>query len=417
MGEPMAKPSGEHASYWQRIGANRTVLALSYARMADGIGNSLLFIVIPLYVARLSAVHFPYPETVRAGILLSLFGLVAGFAQPFVAALVDRLNSRKPFVVGGLLLLTGASISYVFTDRYLYTLVIRAVQGLGLAMTLPPTMAILTDTTKRESRGGAMGIFVTFRVASIAVGPLLGGFIRDHYGFNAAFLAGAGFILLAAILVAAWVKEVKVAPEKRRPFKIFDRELASPAIFSAGFAIFVMANSFAMIAPLEQKIDARLGQSATAFAVAFSILMLTRIALQIPVGHLSDRIGRKGLVVGGLIAMAAASAPIAFVTSTWQLIVLRVLQGIASAAVAAPALALAGDLASAGGEGRQMAILTMGFGFGIAIGTLMSGLLAVVSFSLPFLVLAGLTLVAAWTVNHYVRETGSPQDRRRSTNP
>lgn len=394
-------------SIWKQIGGNRVVLALSFARMADGIGNSILFVVIPLYVSKLASPDFPLPETVRAGILISVFGIVAGIMQPFFGALVDRLNRRKPFVIGGLLLMAAATAGFTLTDRYLYTLVIRAVQGLGVAITVPASMAILTNATRRESRGGSMGIFSTFRVMSLAIGPLLGGAIHDYFGFDATFFTGAGLIVLSAVLVLYWVAEVRAATPERAhaSFRMFDRRVFSGDMLALGFAVFVMATSFAMIAPLEQALNARLNEGAIAFGFAFSALMVTRILVQIPMGYISDRRGRKRLIVGGLLLMTVASAPVGLVTATWQLVGLRLLQGVASGAIAAPAFALGGDLSSAGGEGRQMSVITMGFGFGIALGTLMAGILGVVSLALPFFVEAGLTLVAAWAVHRRVRET------------
>ncbi len=83
-----------------RIGANRGVLALSVGRLGDAVGNSILFIVIPLYIAKLPAPAFPFPETVRAGILISLFGFVNAAFQPLAGGLIDRVNRRKPFVLG-----------------------------------------------------------------------------------------------------------------------------------------------------------------------------------------------------------------------------------------------------------------------------------------------------------------------------
>jgi MFS family permease len=375
--------------------------------MGDGIGNSILFIIIPLYIAKLPAPLFPLPETVRAGILISLFGLVAGFSQPFTGAVIDRLNRRKPFVVGGLLLLAGATIAFAFASRFAHALIFRALQGLGLAITIPATMALLTNTTRQESRGGSMGVFSTFRVGSLAVGPLLGGLVYDHFGFDPAFFTGAAFVLLGALLVQLWVEEVRAdtSNRKRESFRIIDRSLLSPAIVSLGFATFVMAISFGMIAPLEQQFNRRLDESATAFGVAFTALMVARILVQFPIGRLSDRKGRKRLIVAGLILMAVATIPMGLVTATWQLATLRALQGIASGAIAAPTFALAGDISSSGGEARQMSIVTMGFGFGVAVGTLIAGILAVIALALPFFVASVVTFTAAWVVHRKVPET------------
>jgi MFS family permease len=66
---------------------------------------------------------------------------------------------------------------------------------------------------------------------------------------------------------------------------------------------------------------------------------------------------------------------------------------------------MAADLSTAGGEGRQMSIVTMGFTFGIAVGPMLSGILAVSFFELPFLVMGALLLLAAAVVYRYVPET------------
>lgn len=127
-------------SFFKKIGANREVLALSIGRFGDGIVNSMLFVVIPLHISQLPAPLFSFPETERAGILISLFGLVAGLCQPLTDALVDRLNRRKPFILIGLILLADATISFSYTHRYYLALIVRAFQGLGLALTIPPTL-------------------------------------------------------------------------------------------------------------------------------------------------------------------------------------------------------------------------------------------------------------------------------------
>jgi MFS family permease len=133
--------------------------------------------------------------------------------------------------------------------------------------------------------------------------------------------------------------------------------------------------------------------------------MITRILIQIPLGRVSDRLGRRPLIIVGLILMAVATAPMGLIKTTGELVGLRVLQGVASACIAAPVFALAGDLSSSGGEGRQMSIVTMGFGLGIALGTLSAGLLAVYSLVLPFYLGAGLSLLAAWVIYRNVPET------------
>ncbi len=391
----------------RKLGVSRVVLALSVARLGDAVGNSILFIIIPLYVAKLPAPWFDLPESVRVGILISLYGLVNAVLQPFMGAFSDRVGKRKPFIQGGLFLMGAGTLAFTFAHRFVDLLVLRSLQGVGVALTIPASMALMTAATHRETRGGSMGVYTTMRIVGFAAGPLIGGFLHTHFGFNAAFYAGAGSVALGMILVQIWVKDIPVAeePGRKRPFRLVDRGLLTRGILGLAAATFVMASVFTMMTTLEVQFNQRLNQTTFAFSIAFSALMVSRLLTQIPLGHLSDRIGRKPLIIAGLLLMAPATALLGFVATTLQLTGLRLVQGLASAGIAAPAFALAGDLSVKGGEGRQMSILTMGFGLGIAVGPLVAGVLAVLFFEFPFLVGGAMSVAAAWVVWRFVPET------------
>lgn len=171
----------------------------------------------------------------------------------------------------------------------------------------------------------------------------------------------------------------------------------------------VMASSLSMISALENEFNDRLSQTALGFGIAFSALTVARLFVQIPLGRLSDRIGRKKLIVTGLIALAPLTILFGFVTSTLQLINLRLAQGVATACISAPAFALASDLARKGGEGREMSFVTMGFGLGMGVGPLIAGALGgYLGFEVPFYVVGTSSLVAAWMVGRWAEESIKP---------
>lgn len=392
--------------YLRRNGINRTVLTLSLARLADALGNSMLIVIIPLYVAKLPAPWFPFSETVLVGILISLYGIFFTGLQPFTGALSDRLGRRKMFIQAGLLVMALSTVAYVFATRFAHLLLARAVQGIGVAITVPAALGLLAADTEKATRGGAMGFYSMLRMVGFAIGPLAGGFLQVHSGFNTAFVAGGCLILVGFVLVQIWVRDLDTPTEskvERRP--LFDRDLLSQGRFALGVATFFMASAFSMMSTLENEFNARLNQTAIGFGVAFSALTIARLIFQLPIGRLSDKMGRKVLIIAGLLVMAPATAATGLVMSTLQLTGVRAIQGVASAAIAAPAFALVGDMSSAGHEGQQMSILAMGFGLGIALGPLIAGLLAVYSFLLPFLVGGALCLLGAWLVYRRAPET------------
>jgi len=176
-------------------GANRGVLALSAARLGDAVGNSILFIVIPLYVARLPAPRLPFPETIRAGVLISAFGMVAAGAQPLAAFLSDRSDRRKPLIIAGLLLMAPATIllGQVHTTEKLAGL--RIVQGIASAGIAVPAFALAADASEAGRTGRQMSLTTTGFTLGIATGPLLAG-VRAVPAFSLPFFA-VGVMLVA----------------------------------------------------------------------------------------------------------------------------------------------------------------------------------------------------------------------------
>lgn len=392
------------------IGATRPIVALSVARLGDAVGNSLLFVVIPLYVAKLPSPWLPFSDPVRTGILISAFGLADALLQPLAGSLSDRLGRRKLLIQVGLALMALSTLSFAWVNRFTYLLLLRILQGIGVALTIAASISLMASLTEKTTRGSSMGLYTALRMLGFAIGPVLGGFLHDQFGFAVSFYVGTAFILLGWVMVQLWVRDApqEITPQEKKPERrLFDPSLLGSGLVILAFASFAMAAAFSMVATLENEFNARLHQTALAFGIGFSALTASRLLFQYPAGWLSDRVGRKVLVLVGLGLMAAATPVLGLVRTTLGFTGLRVLQGIASAGIAAPAFALAADLSAAGSEGQQMSLVTMGFGLGIALGPLIAGLLSPVFFGLPFFIGGLLSLASAWTVYHYVPETVS----------
>lgn len=408
------------------------VLVLALARMADALGNSFLIIILPLYIAsgRLTGGAFGFSEQLITGLVLGMFGLFSSPLQPLAGRLSDRLKRRKIFVVAGLGVLTVTNASFVLAEDYVSLLVIRALQGIGVALTITATIALVNEYSADQSRGGNMGLFNTFRLIGFGGGPIFAGIVVHHgpyrlqwlnnfqlSGFEAAFYVAAIAALLSTILVILFVTDPTELDEQAGG-DISIAVLASSddsgvldPIFTLGIISMFMALGMALLATLEPIVNTRLDQAPTMFGIEFGAFVLAQILVQIPVGNASDTYGRRPFILGGLALLVPSTLAQGLVMTPPGMIVARFFQGIAAAMVFAPALALAGDLSRLGESGSKLSVITMAFGLGVALGPILSGYLVRYGFVVPFAFGSGLAVVGFGLVYTQVRETVPAPER------
>lgn len=402
---------------------DRRVLALAGARMADGIGNSFLIIVIPLYVSSgmVSGTAFGLGESMIIGLILSLFGFLNSSFQPFTGRLSDRLGRRKPFILIGLAGLALTNLAYVFAETYVSLLVIRGLQGVSVSFIIPASIALVNELATTGNRGGNMGVYNTFRLVGFGAGPALAGAVVSLgpyplpigvtiTGFDAAFYTAAITATISYVLVTILVSDSDSAAANAGAdlsIPIFDRagpNLLDP-IFTLGIASFFMATAIALFSTIQPQVNARLEQGATWFGLQFAAFIIAQVALQTPIGRACDRYGRRPFIVTGMVLLIPTTLVQGFLFSSVLMFVARLFQGVAAAMVFAPSLALAGDLAGEGESGSKLSVLTMAFGYGIAAGPLSSGALIEFGFEAPFVFGSALAVLGLILVYTQVEET------------
>jgi MFS family permease len=401
------------------------VLVLALARFADAVGNSFLIVVLPLFIASgaVSGDAFGLSPAFVTGLVLSLYGFLNSFGQPFTGRFSDRAGTRKLFVLVGLAVLAVANVAYAFAGSYASLLVIRALQGVGVAFTVPATVALINELSTSESRGSNMGLFNTFRLLGVGLGPIAAGLIIDAGpyslaplasgvvgGFDAAFYAAGATVFVSYLLVAAYVSDPEstaTAAGEDLSIDVLAREDGRTVdpIFTLAVAGLFMAVAIGLIAALEPIINERLDQHTTWFGLQFGAFVLSQVVLQLPVGSASDRWGRRPFLLIGLAILVPATLAQGLVTTSVGMLATRIGQGIAGAMVFAPGLALAGDIADDRDSGTKLSVLTMSFGLGTAIGPLSAGYLVRFGFVVPFAFGAGLATLGFLLVYTQVQET------------
>jgi len=402
---------------------DRRVLALAGARMADGIGNSFLIIVIPLYVTSgvVGGTAFGLEESMIIGLILSLFGFLNSSFQPVTGRLSDRLGRRKPFILAGLAGLALTNIAYVVAETYVSLLVIRGLQGVSVAFIIPASVALVNELASSGDRGGNMGVYNTFRLVGFGAGPAVAGAVVNLgpyalprgvvvNGFDAAFYIATITATISYVLVTVLVSDpASTVANAGADLSIPVRDRTGPnlldPIFTLGLASFFMATGIALFATIQPQVNARLEQGATWFGLQFAAFILAQVALQTPIGRACDRYGRRPFIVTGMVLLIPTTLVQGFILSSVLMFVARLFQGVAAAMVFAPSLALAGDLAGKGESGSKLSVLTMAFGYGIAAGPFSSGALVGYGFQVPFVFGAVLAVFGAILVYTQVEET------------
>lgn len=409
------------------FGVQPSVVTLALARMAEAVGNSFLIIVLPLYIASefVTGGTFGLAEVTITGIVLALFGIVNSPLQPFTGRLSDRTGRRKVFVLAGLALLSVSSLAYAVASAYWHLLGLRVLQGIAGALIVPTSIALVNDLATDADRGGNMGIYNAFRLLGFGFGPVGAGLVvaAGPYhlppvgmaitGFEAAFAFAGLTGLLGFFVVLAFVPETAPSPDGSEPggIAVFNREGSNrfDPVFALGVVSFLMAVGIAMFATLGDLLIVRLDQSARMFGLQFAAFVFANIVLQAPLGRATYLYGRKRFLVAGAVLLVPTTAVQGFILDPWVMLAARLAQGVASAMVFTPALALAGDLAPEDGSGTTLSVLTMSFGIGIAVGPLLSGFLVTFGFPVPFLVGAGLAIIGVVLAATQVEDVVTPQ--------
>lgn len=401
----------------ERFGVDPQVIALALARMSESVGNSFLIVVLPLFIASefVTGNTFGLTEVFVTGLVLSIFGFVNSPLQPFTGRLSDRTGRRKLFVLFGLTLIAAASFLYSLARTYWHLLGLRVLQGVAGAFIIPTTVALVNDLADEGNRGGNMGTYNTFRLIGFGVGPIaaggvvaagpyslsLGTVTLSITGFDAAFYFAASTATLAFLLVLTLIRDPDIDPDDSDEsvvdgFAIFDRtgtNLLDP-VFALGVISFFMAVGIALFATLGSIVNSRMEQGPEMFGLQFAAFILAQILLQAPIGRATDFYGRKAFIFLGTVLLVPTTLAQGLIpgvalfggvlSDSWLMFLARFLQGVAGAMVFAPALALAGDIASEGQSGSTLSVLTMAFGFGVAVGPLLSGILVSWGFVVPF---------------------------------
>ncbi len=405
----------------------RNLAFVSLLGFLVSMGFGLIVPIMPFYVELLGGTAF------ELGILLSSFMMTRALLARYFGRLSDAVGRKKIIVVGAVLY---AALGFLFTIPTHWTglILVRASQGVASAMVWPVGEALIVDSVPEDRRGVSISIYMVTSNVGFAAGPFAGGALlwtaRNPLGMGEvdsfhfpfyfiALLAGA-----AALLVQSFVKDV-LQPQREERSPLRPRETAEPLPDEVRKQVNVLflnnlgnGFSFSLIGflPLFYMKDF-LGVDEVLAGMILGAAMSAGLAVNLPSGYISDRIGRKPLVVFGSYVARGSTIFIPFSANVFQIASLLVFRSFAFQ-VSQPAMrALQADLFPERVRGRLIGTSQTLFNLGAIFGAPLGGflydllwrvdslsLILLPGVALPFLISSLLGIVTTSLILAYVKE-------------
>jgi EmrB/QacA subfamily drug resistance transporter len=362
---------------------------------------------------------------------------VTAYALTFAVLLLtggklgDLYGRRLIFAIG-LVVFTASSLACGLSSSATELIAARAVQGVGSALMMPATLSIITATFVARERGAAIGIWAGVSAMALAIGPLLGGVITEHISWNWIFYVNVPIGLLGIVAAVVVVPESKDMSHEQKldPAGLLTSGIGLLALVYALieghnygwtsarivglFVIAAVALAAFVVVELRQRLpmlDLTLFRNGTftganvvailvtlamfGIFVFFPIYMQTLrgwspiqsgaallpwtllIVIFAPIaGKLSDRIGSRWLISGGMATVALCCLELSTVTvdsSFWHMLPGFVLGGLGMAFVMTPMSAAVMSAAPVDKAGVASGVLNTFRQVGVALGIAITG--------------------------------------------
>ncbi len=316
----------------------RSVVLLAFTSLFADISTEMLYPVLPLFL------------TTRLGAPGSVVGLIEGIAEATQNVvqggsgwLADRLQRNKPLALVGYALAALAKPAIGFATAWPQVLAGRFVDRLGTGIRSAPRDALIANSIEKRRRGAAFGLEGVGDNLGAVLGPLIAAGLLYLFAVDLRIIFSIAFVPgLLAFTVMTFVRERPARDARASAGRVsihrlpraYWRYLLAVAAFGIGNSskAFIILRATDLGIPTERTLLVYAGYNFVAAAASY------------PAGGLSDRWGRKRVLLVALAVFAIAYAGLALSSSAWLLAALFLLYGVFQGAFRAVGKALAVDL-------------------------------------------------------------------------
>lgn len=356
--------------------------------------------------------------TTEAAVKMSLSLYFAGFAiaQLFCGPISDGLG-RRPVTVAFMAIYTAASVVALFSPTVEVLIVARFLQGVGAAVGVAMSRAIVRDLFAHEQSARIMNLIGMILAVGPAAAPTMGGLTMELFGWHAIFLvmvaSGVGVVLMAVFAMRETVTRDVSRIRPAELLKTYGRLLANPYFVTASLANAGASGAiYAQATMLPFIMMDRASFTPSQFGLAMLMQSLSFIAGSVVVRFLLARFAAFRLIPAGLVLMAIAAGATATLLRLYEPSLATVMVpvgvyafGIAFITAAMTTAAMAPFPRNAGAAAAMMGFMQMGFGLaGGAAGALIGDPVVAMATVIPAL---GLMSIVSWIIWRKLDEPAS----------
>jgi len=254
--------------------------------IAACIGNFLLFfafyLLVPIFPLYLIDEHAATKSLI--GILLSSYTVAALLIRPFAGFILDMVY-RKPIYLVAFFLFVVTFMGYPLANTIGLFLFFRILHGFTFGFVTTAGNSLIVDVTPAERRGEGLGFFGVANTIAMAVGPMTGLYLHDHYNYDVIFYTAIATGLLGFVFASTIKAENKVSKTKERI--VWDRFFLFKG-FNAGFALLLMGIPYGMIVTYIALFGREIG-ILSGTGMFFTIMAIGLTASRFISGRLVDR--------------------------------------------------------------------------------------------------------------------------------
>jgi MFS transporter, ACDE family, multidrug resistance protein len=371
----------------------REVWVLIAANVVIALGYGVVSPVLPQYARNFGV------SISAATFVITAFSLMRLVSAPASGLLIEKMGERRVYL-SGLLIVAVSTGACAFAQTYWQLLLFRSLGGFGSAMFTVSSLGLMIRISPTDARGRVAGLFSSaFLVGSVG-GPVLGS-LTAGLGLSAPFSIYGVALLIAAGVVFVSLRHSSLAapavdPEPAVTVRIALRNKAyRSALFSnfaTGWSVFGLR-----IALVPLFITEVLHRGPRISGLALATFAIGNVAAVIPSGYLSDRIGRRTLLIVGLAVSGVATLLVGLASSLTLFVAAALVAGAAAGIFTSPQQAAVADIiGSRARGGTAIATYQMMADCGAIVGSLAVGQIAQhFTFGAAFVISGAILLVAA----------------------